>query len=64
MIDTFMVDAFMVIMLIASILALIFILRCLIGIFACDYDMWKRKKKEKDYHHKVEDKFKNRKLTD
>ena len=59
-----MIDAFMVVILIASVLALIFILRCLICIFVCDYEMWKRKKEDKNRYHQVEDKFKNRKLTD
>lgn len=59
-----MIDAFIVIMLIASVLALIFTLRCLIGIFVCDYEMWKRKKEDEKRYHQVEDKFKNRKLTD
>ena len=59
-----MIDAFMVIILIASILALIFILRCLILLFVYDYEMWERKKEDKNHCHQVEDKFKNRKLTD
>nr|DAO87373.1 MAG TPA: cytochrome B6-F complex subunit [Caudoviricetes sp.] len=59
-----MLDIFMVILLIASILALIFITRCLIGIFICDYEMWKRKKEDKNRYHQIEDKFKDRKLTD
>lgn len=65
MIDASMVImAIMVIMLIAYILALIFILRCLILLFAYDYETWKRKKEDKNHCHQVEDKFKNRKLTD
>lgn len=59
-----MIDAFMVVMLIASILVLIFTLRCLILIFVYDYEMWKREKEDKSHCHQVEDKFKNRKLTD
>lgn len=59
-----MIDAFMVVMLIAFILALIFILRCLILLFVYDYEMWERKKEDKNHCHQVEDKFKNRKLTD
>lgn len=59
-----MIDAFMVIMLIASVLALIFVLRCLILIFVYDYKMWKREKEDENRYHQVEDKFKNRKLTD
>nr|DAH24521.1 MAG TPA: Protocadherin-15, LHFPL5, protocadherin, tip link [Bacteriophage sp.] len=54
----------MVVILIASVLALIFTLRCLIGIFVCDYEMWKRKKEDKNRYHQIEDKFKDRKLTD
>ena len=67
MIDAFMVVMLMLVMviiLIASILALIFILRHLILLFAYDYEMWKRKKEDKNHCHQVEDKFKNRKLTD
>ena len=65
MIDASMIlTAIMVIMLIASILALIFIIRCLILLFTYDYEMWKRKKEDKNHCHQVEDKFKNRKLTD
>lgn len=60
-----MIDAFIVILLIASILALLFSAHCLILIFINDYEMWKRKKKEdKNRYHQVEDKFKDRKLTD
>ena len=59
-----MIDAFRVVILIASILALIFILHCLILTFVYDYEMWKREKEDKSHCHKVEDKFKNRKLTD
>lgn len=59
-----MIDAFIVIMLIASVLALIFALRCLILIFVCDYEMWKREKEENNRYKQVEDEFKNRKLTD
>lgn len=59
-----MIDAFMVVILIASILALICILRCLILIFVYDYQMWKREKEDKSHCYQMEDKFKNRKLTD
>lgn len=59
-----MIDAFMVVILIASILALIFTLHCMILIFVYDYQMWKRKKEDKKHCHQAEDKFKNRKLTD
>lgn len=59
-----MIDAFMVIIMICYILAIIFVLRCLILMFASDYEMWKRKKEDKNHRHQMEDKFKNRKLTD
>lgn len=59
-----MLIVFMVIILIASILALIFILRCLILLFAYDYEMWKRKKEDKNHCHQVEDNFKNHKLDE
>lgn len=59
-----MINLFTILIVIDCILALIFTLRCLILLFVYDYEAWKRKKKEKDYYHKVEDKFKNRKLTD
>ena len=61
--DVFVI-VLMSVLLIASILALIFITRCLILIFICDYEMWKREKKIKNRYHQVEDKFKDRKLTD
>ena len=51
-------DVFLVIMTIASFLALFFITYCLIQIVVCDY------KAEKERYRKMEDKFKNRKLTD
>lgn len=54
----------MIVILIEAILALIFITRCLILIFICDYKMWKLKKEDKNRYHQVEDKFKDRKLTD
>lgn len=59
-----MIDAFMAVILIAFVLELIFTLRCLILIFVDDYEMWKRKKEDENRYHQVEDKFKNRKLTD
>lgn len=58
------IDAFMVIIMICYILGIIFVVRCLIVMFACDYEMWKRKKEDKNHRHQMEDKFKNRKLTD
>lgn len=59
-----MIDAFMIVMLIACILAILFIARCLILIFIYDYEMWKLEKEDKNRYHQVEDKFKDRKLTD
>lgn len=59
-----MIDLFTILLAIGCILALIFTLRCLILIFVYDYKAWKREKEEKDYHRRVEDPFKNRKLTD
>lgn len=57
-------DVFLVIMTIASFLALFFITYCLIQIVVCDYKAWKWNKAEKERYRKMEDKFKNRKLTD
>lgn len=57
-------DVFLVIMIIASCLELFFITYCLIQIVVCDYKAWKRNKAEKERYRKMEDKFKNRKLTD
>lgn len=57
-------DAFLVIMTIASFLAILFITYFLIRIVVCDYEMWKRNKAKEDRYRKMEDKFKNRKLTD
>ena len=57
-------EAFLVITTIASFLAVLFITYLLIRIVVCDYERWKRYKAEKDRYRKMEDKFKNRKLTD
>lgn len=57
-------EAFLVIMTIASFLAVFFITYFLIRIVVCDYEMWKRNKEEKKRYRRIEDKFKNRKLTD
>lgn len=59
-----MIDLFTILLAIGCILALIFILRCLMLIFVYDYKAWKREKEEKNYSRKVEDRFENRKLTD
>ena len=57
-------EAFLVIMTIASFLAVLFITYFLIRIVVYDYEMWKRNKEEKERYRRMEDKFKNRKLTD
>ena len=59
-----MIDAFLVIMAIESFLALFLTTYLLIQMVVCDYKAWKRNKAEKERYHKMEDKFKNRKLTD
>lgn len=59
-----MINAFMVVLLIGCILAILFITHCLILIFIDDYEMWKRKKEDENRYRQVEDKFKDRKLTD
>lgn len=59
-----MIDAWLVIMTIASFLALFFITYLLIQIVICDYKAWKLNKAEKERCRQMEDKFKNRKLTD
>lgn len=57
-------DTMLVILTIASFIGLFVMLHCAIQIVICDYEMWKRKKAEKERYHQIEDKFKNRKLTD
>lgn len=57
-------EAFLVITTIAYFLAVFFITYLLIRIVVCDYKAWKRNKAEEDRYRKMEDKFKNRKLTD
>lgn len=59
-----MINLFTILIAIEIILALIFTLRCLILLFVYDYEAWKRKKEEKDRCRKIEDRFKDRKLTD
>lgn len=59
-----MLDIMLVILTIVSFLGLFVILHCVIQIVICDYEMWKRNKAEKDRCRQMEDKFKNRKLTD
>lgn len=58
------IDAFLVIIIIEIFLALFLVTYVLIKIVVCDYKAWKRNKAEEDRYRKMEDKFKNRKLTD
>lgn len=58
------IDAFLVIIIIEFFLALFLVTYVLIQIVVCDYKAWKRNKAEEDRYRKMEDKFKNRKLTD
>lgn len=57
-------DAFLIIMAIEAFLALFLTIYLLIQLVICDYKAWKRNKAEEDRYRKMEDKFKNRKLTD
>ena len=57
-------EALIVITTIASFLGLLVAVYFLIQIVICDYKAWKLNKAEKDRYRKMEDKFKNRKLTD
>lgn len=57
-------EVMLVILTIASFIGLFVLLHCAIQLVICDYEMWKRYKAEKERYHKIEDKFKNRKLTD
>ena len=59
-----MLEVVLVIMTILAFIGLFVILRCAIQIVICDYERWKRYKAEKKRYRKMEDKFKNRKLTD
>lgn len=59
-----MLEIMLVILTIASFIGLFVLLHCVIQIVICDYEMWKRHKAEKERYRKMEDKFKNRKLTD
>jgi hypothetical protein len=58
------IEAFLVIIIIECFLALFLVMYVLIQIIVCDYKAWKRNKAEEDRYRKMEDKFKNRKLTD
>ena len=59
-----MLEAMLGILTIVSFIGLFVILRCVIQIVICDYERWKRYKAEKERYRKMEDKIKNRKLTD
>lgn len=59
-----MLEAMSVVLTIGSFIGLFVIIYCTIGIIVCDYEAWKRHKEEKEHCHQMEDKFKNRKLTD
>lgn len=58
------IDAFLVIIIIECFLGLFLVTYVLIQIVVCDYKAWKRNKAKEDRYRKMEDKFKNRKLTD
>lgn len=58
------VEAMLIMMVIGSFISIVVMLYCAIRIVICDYEMWKRKKAEKDRCRQIEDKFKNRKLTE
>lgn len=57
-------EIMLVILTIASFLGLLVMIHCVVQIAICDYEIWKRNKAEKDRCRQMEDKFKNRKLTD
>lgn len=59
-----MLNAFLVIIIIEFFLSLFLVTYVLIQIVVRDYKAWKRNKAEEDRYRKMEDKFKNRKLTD
>lgn len=59
-----MLEIMLVILTIAAFLGLFVMIHFVIQLAICDYEMWKHHKAEKDRYHQVEDKFKNRKLTD
>lgn len=58
------IEAFLVIIIIEFFLSLFLVTYVLIQIVVRDYKAWKRNKAEEDRYRKMEDKFKNRKLTD
>lgn len=59
-----MLEVMLVILTIASFIGVFVLLHCGIQIVIYDYERWKQYKAEKERYHKMEDKFKNRKLTD
>ena len=59
-----MLEAMMVVLTIGSFIGLFIMIHFAIEIIVCDYEAWKRHKEEKERCHQMEDKFKNRKLTD
>lgn len=59
-----MLEIMLIMLTIGSFIGLFVLLHCAIQMVICDYEMWKRKKAEKERYHQLEDKFKNRKLTD
>lgn len=59
-----MIDVFLVATAIEIYLGLFLALYLMIRIVISDYKAWKRNKEEKERCRQMEDKFKNRKLTD
>lgn len=59
-----MLEIMLVILTITAFLGLFVLIHFVIQIAICNYEMWKRNKAEKDRRRQMEDKFKNRKLTD
>lgn len=57
-------EALLIIMTIAAFLGLFLLTYLIMRMVVCDYTAWKRNKAEKERCRKMEDKFKNRKLTD
>lgn len=57
-------EALLVMMTIASLLGVFATIYFIIRIVVCDYTAWKQNKAEKERYRRMEDKFKNRKLTD
>lgn len=57
-------EVMLVILTIESFIWLFVLLHCVIDLVIRDYERWKLYKAEEDRYRKIEDKFKNRKLTD